>query len=145
MDFNEHFTIVRLDHTTRATTPKRSRVENNGFRVACVSLKGARYPGPRRPCRLRYILNNVIVKSPLTPHRWHTQEQRLRLVVAKKPVSKKAEQVLRRRARGLVASLPHPAHISAHFEPLPIPAHLELPRIHRYISFNPRYTARLRI
>ena len=74
----------------------------------------ARYPRPPSPPPLAlHILNNMIVISLLTPHtRWHTQEQRLRLVVAKKPVSNKTEQVLRRRAPSRVASLPHPARLS---------------------------------
>ena len=79
-----------------------------------------------------------MVKYPLTLYRWHTQEQRLKLVVAKKLVSKKAEQVLRSRARGPVASLPHPAHLGplrapsilAHLKHPPTSVHLRQSQIH---------------
>ena len=51
--------------------------------------------------------------------------------MAKKPVSKKAEQVLRRRARDPVASLLHP--VPAHLEHPPIPARFELLPIRRCV------------
>ena len=55
----------------------------------------------------------------------------MRLVVATKPISKKTEQVLRRRAHELSFPLPLPTlPISAHLEPPPISARLELSRLH---------------
>ena len=88
---------------------------------------------PSPPPLALHILNNVMVKYPLTLHRWHTQEQRLRLVVAKKLVSKKAEQVLRSRARGPVCGLSVPPCPSAHLEP----PHPGAPRAPGHIGASP--------
>ena len=74
----------------------------------------------------------IVIESPINSPP-NPQERGLRPVVAKKPVSKKAEQAHRRRARDSIwPPSPHTLPISAHLEPLPIPSHLLPSQKHRF-------------
>ena len=75
------------------------------------------------------------VKPSLIALHAFPQVQGLKCTVAKKPTSKKAEQALRRRARGAIYGLPHTLPLPSRLVPLPIPTLFPFPET-RLLSYQ---------